>query len=641
MALCSYAISLIQRGHEEEVVGTPHWARLLIEKAGVHPEWVASLQESVVADFSPDIRVGTIVHMDKCLWLDHIGAMWLARVPIWFYWGHVGSLFPWDWVKYGSYNHYRPTPAEIQARQHPFRKEQSQEEEKNQEEKDQEENAPKPNRYSRQKQGETWQAFFSRHAEIRARKIATETELERQKRLDRERHAEKHQAPSRRKGGPTIFHWTEEGQFRIRTRVPRAQVEDIWDCYSNTQHRFDSVNNEWDICTEFDPSGSPEMEDDFVAGNDFNGNEDDALASLPRVETPLGPPAYPPHSPNVPLGDIPPNYWCDDLLNFYGSESCNESSLNVSPLDDNLFFWYGFDYTDTSFDNIQPDTNKWEEVRKILVDRDAQVTSVLRAPIIEFVMQLLAQPQPPSLSGSIWDLSDSSPSSLRFHANPNIIVNPMDFNVGLLYSIEPVGHHQPSDEPWVLLVGSAAAAVQCLRQSWGPSRREVARFLVERGIPFHTRLALEFPTHLYKPSPYIGLGWRAQNYRPDAADYAAYEMARNAFLRFSHARAALLRGGILWRLAMEALEPNDAVQGPSDHIIDHGLVILSSNGVQYWDDNLSEDECDLICGVYKVYTSMFILQVNLNDILTFGQVKFISLQTSHGGQNTRYGRSRA
>ena len=70
------------------------WDRLLLEQLSVHPEWVNSLQQSIVANFSPSIQVGVIVHVATCLWLDRIPGMLLANVPIWFYWGPLGKLPP-------------------------------------------------------------------------------------------------------------------------------------------------------------------------------------------------------------------------------------------------------------------------------------------------------------------------------------------------------------------------------------------------------------------------------------------------------------------------------------------------------------------------------------------------------------------
>jgi hypothetical protein len=43
------------------------------------------------------------------------------------------------------------------------------------------------------------------------------------------------------------------------------------------------------------------------------------------------------------------------------------------------------------------------------------------------------------------------------------------------------------------------------------------------------------------------------------------------------------------------------LDGPSYEVLDHGNSILPvGSNEELWDDNLSESETDLICGVYKI-----------------------------------------
>ena len=43
------------------------------------------------------------------------------------------------------------------------------------------------------------------------------------------------------------------------------------------------------------------------------------------------------------------------------------------------------------------------------------------------------------------------------------------------------------------------------------------------------------------------------------------------------------------------------VNGPSDDVLRFGSSMYYS-GNQFWDDGLTEDEADLICSVYKLYS---------------------------------------
>ena len=74
-------------------------------------------------------------------------------------------------------------------------------------------------------------------------------------------------------------------------------------------------------------------------------------------------------------------------------------------------------------------------------------------------------------------------------------------------------------------------------------------------------------------------------------------------------RAALLQGGIIWRLALDTLEfPTDAeinvTQGPSEDALTRGTTIVLDDGLELSDDTLTEEEIELICGVYKWSTGM-------------------------------------
>ena len=87
-------------------------------------------------------------------------------------------------------------------------------------------------------------------------------------------------------------------------------------------------------------------------------------------------------------------------------------------------------------------------------------------------------------------------------------------------------------------------------------------------------------------------------------DYTYYEETHANFLSLPRGRAALLRGGIVWRLAIEVLgdRAEDVVlNGPLDDVLKFSSKICY-NGNEFWDDGLNEAEMDLVCGVYKLYS---------------------------------------
>jgi hypothetical protein len=78
------------------------------------------------------------------------------------------------------------------------------------------------------------------------------------------------------------------------------------------------------------------------------------------------------------------------------------------------------------------------------------------------------------------------------------------------------------------------------------------------------------------------------------------------FFRLPHSRAALLCGGIVWRIAIEFLPLEAAYNGPSDSATNLNNIIPPSGspGEQpLVDDILTSEEMDFICGVYTICDS--------------------------------------
>ncbi|TDL14815.1 hypothetical protein BD410DRAFT_693857, partial [Rickenella mellea] len=100
------------------------------------------------------------------------------------------------------------------------------------------------------------------------------------------------------------------------------------------------------------------------------------------------------------------------------------------------------------------------------------------------------------------------------------------------------------------------------------------------------------------------LGWRNQGWKAQQEDYKSYAVLRDEFLRKPRGRAALLKGGIVWRLAIETLGSTAALSGPSQEVFTCGHQIILANGDAWWDDDLTSEELDLICGKYRISTGI-------------------------------------
>ncbi|KAI0083680.1 hypothetical protein BDY19DRAFT_899900 [Irpex rosettiformis] len=97
----------------------------------------------------------------------------------------------------------------------------------------------------------------------------------------------------------------------------------------------------------------------------------------------------------------------------------------------------------------------------------------------------------------------------------------------------------------------------------------------------------------------LGLGTVPHGFLFGLDQYHEYEHMRDRVICSRHGRAAVLAGGILWRLAQEAgIDEADVLMGPSGyHTRDDHIQI---DGRDYVDDTLSRQQADVICGVYRV-----------------------------------------
>ncbi|KZP08142.1 hypothetical protein FIBSPDRAFT_761900 [Athelia psychrophila] len=100
------------------------------------------------------------------------------------------------------------------------------------------------------------------------------------------------------------------------------------------------------------------------------------------------------------------------------------------------------------------------------------------------------------------------------------------------------------------------------------------------------------------------MGWREATWKPSPHDYAGYWFNLRDWMTTSRARAALMSGGIVWRVCLEVLVPEDlqlVLLGPD--YAGHGKrVRFDGEQHESWDNTLTEDDMDVISGVYKMYT---------------------------------------
>ena len=302
--------------------------------------------------------------------------------------------------------------------------------------------------------------------------------------------------------------------------------------------------------------------------------------------------------------------WTDDLLDIHRDPSpeITEDAI-VEDLKMVLCYRYGYNMEERPYTGIAfnpPKEFTWLEVcRRLSMPEVKNLSPDIIVPIKDYVTTLLKSENPiDHIPGKFWDLSISNPRFLGSR-HAFVDIDKCIYGDHIMYILRPRNLHPSQDTAWELVLPDAASALECVRRQLGPHSISLAEHLVKRGIQFWT---LSRPvvdpvlTSPGAPRDDISLGYRSVGYVPDMADYAVYRASLANFLHQPHARAALLKGGIIWRIAREFLDHDVVLMGPSQSTLYGMRAIFNCEGTNFCDDQLTEDELDLICGVYKVYT---------------------------------------
>lgn len=468
---------------------------------------------------------------------------------------------------------------------------------------------PKPFLGSGQHEGETWQEFFKRRDERNARLLAIESKLDKEIRENRLRATRSSLLPVSAK----VFRWVEVDGFLLRELLFRGNVEYEWDSYCSDQRRYDPISNEWDLCEEFSRGKiNYDEKDEYDDYDEYEDEDEDQR---------MGPQLSPPR-------DMPDNFLLDDLNAVY-RPVIESVELQSTPFLQCLHDRYGFVWTGSVGNQVSDKSFTIQRAKSIFSDSQSSVASHLEVVILAFLsafLQYQASQSPPP--AQIWDLSSSNSCSLvrkAFNLSWTIInceaSTPLsNAQPRTLYLVKPLTRSIPDATKWLLATKDAPTALQCLRCGWGPTLEHVVRHFVEGGFPFNTLHPVpsqNLGTLRYTPP--ISLGYRDPGYRPSPVDYAIYEQLRDASLTPSVARAALKRGGILWRLARERYtnveEASEIVletPDPAESLAAQRFVTQSSCS---FDDHLTSEAELLICGVYRVRIGMLFQFVRRRSLL--------------------------
>jgi hypothetical protein len=217
-------------------------------------------------------------------------------------------------------------------------------------------------------------------------------------------------------------------------------------------------------------------------------------------------------------------------------------------------------------------------------------------------MLAMGQSMPPALC----DIHPQSPelfeSNFRFQILRRDIMLDGEGELSRVYFIQQTD----SSSGLKVMLHDAATILECCRQF--RSLAAIISFLFANGRPFRTFFPRD---HIPVPQPVRvqnspSLGYYPKNHRFGLREYHYYEQLRQEFCSLPRARAAIARGALVWRLALESIgAPAEEIisDGPSQEVFTHGTSFQDpDSSVEMCDDVLSEAEMDLMCGVYKVFT---------------------------------------
>ena len=437
----------------------------------------------------------------------------------------------------------------------------------------------------------SWKEFFENRRLRNEHRMARETPRERQSRESREKN------PPTKK--TKVFLWSRnEGGGYTRESFFQSENGAHLDSFGENQKVYDAFSNEWDCCEEF---GEFTDHDVAVAGD--NDGSDDEYPSMPlpiSVTDAAMDPAEPLHNDEERRFDVDP----PTVIDF------DWEDLETSAL---LYQFLGF-VAPLPIPN-RPSTID-EEDRSFfstVVGLQRIDSPFFESPVASFALEFLQHLDnlrtPPNAS---WDIGTGNRlwiAESNMFWRMRVIERFDDKNRSEKWYV--FDFKDRASVPWMIALRHVVNALYVCRLD-RPGQKplldfEVARELLNRGIQFSTLLPLKSLPPTIAPS--ITVPVRLFGYKFTVEDYHAYEQERAALLKDPRiARAALLRGRIVWRLAVATMSFDDVLHGPTiaATVFRRGNIFRTAdNSIDLCDDGLSQAELDVLCGLHYCQNSWF------------------------------------
>jgi hypothetical protein len=408
----------------------PRWFQVLSNpKNKIHPEWLQLLVDSPIADFSTTPqRRGAIINVSRCSWIHLVPTMLKANVPIWLYWGippvfvqpldtqalkfaprsHPQSRAPPLPVTTPSQSFDLPTPSQSDrsALSGPgqLRGESSRAPPLPVTTPSQSFDLPTTSQSDRsahsgpgQRQGESWKDFMIRQNIRRKEILKKETDDARKAREGRENTAAKKSCPGKK--GPTVFLWEEDGGVWTRTYVARGLVDNYWGGkYGPSKRIYNSIDNCWDVCLEFDAGTLGES-------YEYDSNDSDDDTYRPKQTAQVSSDCTP-----MLLDPTPPEISSDPSMPVDSSDPKPQSAAMPAQVTS--------DYRPILVDSRDPAPENSSDLPMLVDPTPAQVTSDYRPILVD------SRDPAPENSSDLPMLVDPTPAQISDHPTPQPVPTP-------------------------------------------------------------------------------------------------------------------------------------------------------------------------------------------------------------------------
>ena len=394
-----------------------------------------------------------------------------------------------------------------------------------------------------------------------------------------------------------------EGKFE-RQLVYQRENEETLLRYRTNQKVYNSFWNEWDCCYTFvEPSAVDTEEVDWFDSDDEND------VDLP--EAPIVPfEAMPAQSTSENLSSSPssstpltiePLRW---VPYFRGPDRAHTYDVQTWPATDILHHFYGFVLPiPVPKRHPRPATLSEKDFRLFaaIVNEDGLDEGFRDSTIMQychdFVKGLERNGTPPN---ELFDLAIGNPKCIRGVDRIRFLRKRGSNLISLVLPAPNVS--------WDLTVTNSIDALFLCRLEASMTELELCYVLIQRGVQFRTLLPISSRQARPSPIPPVILPIRDAGYVFGATDYDAYLQERAALLRHPRLRhAALMTGGIIWRLVVAEVSFSEALDDPTTATTIHGcglFVPASKSDNSFCDDILSESEAEAISGRVYCYTGI-------------------------------------